>query len=215
MKRFRLPHIVLSVLVTLVLYGCGLIPTTMQIERGMTKADVERLFGRPSHRRFNANQEEWEYRRHYDDGGARVVVVTFVNGQVDKLDDYTEPAPPVKPILPESYPRTGVIVGRGSQHYPPTRAEQERWFEQFFARVRKVPFDDDRNRLIGAAAQTYFFTSAQVCRLLSLKTFGDDRLKMLSLVARRVVDMEHAYRIIDMFTFDSEKREAANLLGLR
>lgn len=198
-----------------VLYGCGLLLPTMQIERGMTKADVERAFGRPSHRRFNAEQEEWEYRRYYEQGATKVVVVTFVNGRVDKLDDYTEPAPPVKPILPESYPRTGVIIGGGAQPYPSRRAEQERWFEQFYARVKKVPFDDDRNRLIGAAAQTSYFTSAQVCRLLSLKTFGDDRLKILSLVARRVEDMENAYRIIDMFTFDSEKREAARLLGIR
>ena len=62
---------------------------TNRIERGMTKREVTNILGTPSYRRLAADgSEDWEYRRTNILGETSVVVVTFYDNRVVRMDSY-------------------------------------------------------------------------------------------------------------------------------
>ena len=62
---------------------------TNRIERGMTKREVTNILGTPSYRRLATDgSEDWEYRRTNILGETSVVVVTFYDNRVVRMDSY-------------------------------------------------------------------------------------------------------------------------------
>lgn len=187
----------------------------LEISRGMSMADVRQMMGEPSYRRFNAQDEEWEYIRAYSRPNR--IVVTFTGGVVSSLNTYDVAPPPAEPepIIVEREVHRPPYPAYPPQAYPPYgRGVDSGWFEEFYRRVREKPFTSDQLRLIASAPESKLFSSAQCLRLLELFRWDDDRLKVLRVIAPRLADHQYAYKIIDSFTFESGKDEAARLLGI-
>lgn len=109
------------------------------------------------------------------------------------------------------------MKNRSRHSYPPPPPHpralvDEVWFQGFLSRVKGQVFSDDKNRLILVAAETRFFNVSQARRLMELYTFDDDRLRVLRIIARRIVGLENADRIIELFTFDRGREAARDLL---
>ena len=52
-------------------------------------------------------------------------------------------------------------------------------------------------------------------KTIKKKHFDKDKLKVLDIMARHIVDLDNARLILDSFRFESDRRKAANMLGLR
>lgn len=172
-------------------------------------AQVRQMLGEPSYRRFNAHNEEWEYVRAYSQPNR--IVITFTDQVVSSLNTYdVTPPPSERPIIVESE-----VQRPPYPPYPPYgRVVDSRWFEEFYRRIQDKPFTSDKLRIITSAPESKLFSSGQCLRLMNLFTWGDEKLKVLRAVAPRLADHEYAYKIIDSFTFDSEKDKAAQILGI-
>lgn len=107
------------------------------------------------------------------------------------------------PPLPREYdPRYGGQV------------EPRESFEEFLSAVERQTWDKDKIRYIQDAARYNSFTVAQVARLLKLFTWDKEKLQVLEAVALRIRDGYNAYRLIDLFDFDSAQQQARRILGL-
>lgn len=185
----------------------------LQISRGMSMAEVRQMLGEPSYRRFNTHQEEWEYVRQYSRPNR--IVVTFEGGLVASLNTYDVAPPPSEhPIVIEPE-----VQRPPRPLYPPYGPPgygwvDNAWFEEFFRRVQEKSFTSDKLKLIASAPDSKLFSSRQCLRLMDLFTWGDEKLKVLRALAPRLADHEYVYKIVDSFTFDSEKDKAARILGI-
>ena len=86
--------------------------------------------------------------------------------------------------------------------------------EEFLSAVERQTWDKDKIRYIQDAARYNSFTVAQVARLLKLFTWDKEKLQVLEAVALRIRDGYNAYRLIDLFDFDSAQQQARRILGL-
>ena len=49
---------------------------------------------------------------------------------------------------------------------------------------------------------------------MSLCSFDSDKQEVLDIMAKHIVDLEHADLILESFTFDSNREKAAKTLGI-
>lgn len=94
------------------------------------------------------------------------------------------------------------------------QVEPRESFEEFLSAVERQTWDKDKIRYIQDAARYNSFTVAQVARLLKLFTWDKEKLQVLEAVALRIRDGYNAYRLIDLFDFDSAQQQARRILGL-
>jgi hypothetical protein len=57
------------------------------------------------------------------------------------------------------------------------------------------------------------YTCDQCARMMELFSFTDDKLHVLRIMAPRIVDARNALAIYNVFTFDSDKEEAALIMA--
>ena len=78
--------------------GCGSVTFSDRIpdiQPGMTSAEVTKLMGKPDYRRFNGDDEQWEYHRlNAVSGETKIVIVDFIRGIVERMDLFEKPEPP-------------------------------------------------------------------------------------------------------------------------
>lgn len=216
----------LTLLMGVFLWGCGLSSKALKLSQGMTMQQVLAVMGSPDHRRFNSNQEEWEYRETIGEK-MNVLIVTFVGQRVDKLDSYDMPAPehePIPPTYDPGAPRPQITIPLPipEEVYPPSYPPRggypdrpmidERWFADFYNHLKRTPFPRERRDMIASATLERYFTVEQSRRLLSLYAHEDDRLDILRLLSGRIVDLEYADRILEMFRYRSSREKARSLL---
>ncbi len=231
-----LKMIVLSIILLFAVQSCSVMSSDplLKIHQGQTREEVLTLLGDPHYRRFNQEQEEWEYRRHYSNSG-EVAVITFVEGRVSKLDNYRVELPP-RPVIERPVtkvierevhrePTVGDIIfgqvfpRRGSRRrcdrghietgrYPVSDKE--------FRQIRRdlasgFTLGDERLSKLRFYAKTMAFSCAQTRILLSYFSFEDEKLAALRVLAPCIYDRANISRVINSFTFD--KDEAAEILG--
>ncbi|WP_238305746.1 DUF4476 domain-containing protein [Hoylesella marshii] len=85
-------------------------------------------------------------------------------------------------------------------------------FSWLYNKVKKASFDSDKYSLLEVATLGCYYTCNQCARLMELFSFSDERLKALKLMSRHIVDPENAYSIYRVFTFDSDKDKAADMM---
>jgi len=195
---------------------------TNRIERGMTKREVSNILGSPSYRRLASDgAEDWEYRRTNILGEPSVVVVTFYEDRVVRMDSYSSdewerrrsqgdyPRYPSNPTYPSNprYPS-----------YPQDPRYDERQdseaFEEFLRAILDKSFTKDKIRFIRDAARRNVFTVNQTARILRLFTWDNEKLEVLESLAPRLRDSYNAYKLVDLFTFSSNQEKARRILGL-
>ena len=86
-------------------------------------------------------------------------------------------------------------------------------FAILYDKVKNASFDDRKIDLIEVASLGAFYSCEQCASIMSIFSFGDKKLAALRLMAPRIIDHRHAYMIYDILTFQSEKAEAARIIG--
>ena len=86
-------------------------------------------------------------------------------------------------------------------------------FAILYNKVKNTSFDDRKMDLIEVASLGAFYSCEQCATMMSIFSFGDKKLVALRLMAPRIVDPHRAYIIFDQLSFQSEKDEAARIIG--
>ena len=87
-------------------------------------------------------------------------------------------------------------------------------FQQLYNKVKQKPFKDDQLDILSLAAERRWFSGRQCVRLMSIYTFDDDKLKVLKILATRIVDRENYDEIINSLDFLSSENKAKEMLGI-
>ena len=86
-------------------------------------------------------------------------------------------------------------------------------FAILYNKVKNTSFDDRKMDLIEVASLGAFYSCEQCASMMSIFSFGDKKLAALRFMAPRIIDPRHAYLIYESLTFQSEKEEAARIIG--
>ena len=86
-------------------------------------------------------------------------------------------------------------------------------FAILYDKVKNASFDDRKIDLIEVASLGAFYSCEQCASIMGIFSFGDKKLAALRLMAPRIIDPHRAYLIYDILTFQSEKAEAARIIG--
>ena len=86
-------------------------------------------------------------------------------------------------------------------------------FTILYNKVKNASFDDRKMDLIEVASLGAFYSCEQCASIMSIFSFGDKKLAALRLMAPRIIDPHRAYLIYEKLTFQSEKDEAARIIG--
>ncbi|MGN1230246.1 MAG: DUF4476 domain-containing protein [Prevotella sp.] len=86
-------------------------------------------------------------------------------------------------------------------------------FTILYNKVKNASFDDPKMDLIEVASLGAFYSSEQCTSIMSIFSFSDKKLAALRQMAPRIIDPHRAYMIYDILTFQSEKDEAARIIG--
>lgn len=78
--------------------------------------------------------------------------------------------------------------------------------------MRRASFNDNKFDLLEVAGLGCYYSCEQTARMIKLFTFSDDQLKVLRLMAPRIIDPQNAIIIYNLFTFDSEKVKAGEII---
>lgn len=85
-------------------------------------------------------------------------------------------------------------------------------FSILYNKVKKASFDDNKLDLIEVASLGCYYSCSQTVRMMKIFTFADERLKVLNLMAPRIVDPQNAIDIYKLFSFDSDKDKAGEIM---
>lgn len=214
MKQIKI--IPITLLIVISLSSCSLFNGSlsnnkmMSIQKGMTKSEILRLLRTPDYRNFDREMEEWVFIT-----PNRNLILGFYNDQVETMNTYPAgtyynrsayPAYENSNYPPTSYPSYPARAGSYSS------ATNERDFQQLYDAVRRESFKDNQFQLLRNGVYNRYFTANQCVRMMLIYTFDDDKLKVLEIMASRIVDRENQNQILDALTYISSKEKARNIM---
>ena len=85
-------------------------------------------------------------------------------------------------------------------------------FSKLYNKVKKASFDDNKFDLIEVASLGCYYSCAQVVRIMKIFPFDDEQLKALKMMAPHIVDLQNTGLIYKVFSFDSEKEKAEEII---
>ena len=85
-------------------------------------------------------------------------------------------------------------------------------FNILYNKVKKASFDDNKFDLIDVASLGCYYSCAQVVRIMKIFPFDDEQLKALKMMAPHIVDLQNTGLIYKVFSFDSEKEKAEEII---
>ena len=85
-------------------------------------------------------------------------------------------------------------------------------FNILYNKVKKASFDDNKFDLIEVASLGCYYSCAQVVRIMKIFPFDDEQLKALKMMAPHIVDFQNTGLIYKVFSFDSEKDKAEEII---
>lgn len=96
-----------------------------------------------------------------------------------------------------------------------THAMSDRDFRSLSDQIGRASFSDDKLGLVQTAAQTNYFTVAQVVTLMQLASFDDTRIEIAVACAPRVIDGDKWFQVYGALSFSSSKETLRTRLGGR
>ena len=187
------------------------------VERGMTKQEVIAILGEPKLTSFDMYGDKWEYAKYNNlFGDSKYITVFFDrNGKVVQYDTrIIEPNSKTSNVQQPQHPTPPLYDGRcdpdGRMDYGYCLDDAS--FSKLYNKVKKASFDDNKFDLIEVASLGCYYSCAQVVHIMKIFSFDDSKMKVLSMMAPRIVDLQNATDIYRIFTFDSDKEKAANIL---
>lgn len=222
MKRKNLITIALSCFMMLAVCVDAPAKIRKTVERGMTKDEVAAILGDPKLTSFDSLGDRWQYSsQNILTGDTKYTTVIFdLNGRVVGLDTHIEEFvrgngnkgnnannanchQPVPMPAPPEY-----NVGGQGYAYPLDDAS----FSKLYNKVRNASFNDTKFDLIEVASLGCWYSCAQTARMMRIFTFSDDRMKVLRLMAFRIVDPQNSADIYGIFTFGNDKAKVGEIL---
>lgn len=85
-------------------------------------------------------------------------------------------------------------------------------FEEFYRALRREAFDSNKWERLREAVNYRYFTCRHCVRLIQLFTFDSDKTKVVEIVAPAIIDPENAYQVADEYTFSSDKERIVRLI---
>lgn len=193
------------------------------VERGMTKQEVIAILGEPKLTSFNIYGDKWEYAKNtnlfgdskyitvfFDRSGKVVEYNTRIIESNSQQPNGQQPQQPQQPQHPTPPIYDGRCDPDGRMDYGYCLDDAS--FSKLYNKVKKASFDDNKFDLIEVASLGCYYSCAQVVRIMKIFSFDDSKIKVLSMMAPRIVDLQNATDIYRIFTFDSDKERAANIL---
>lgn len=205
MRKFKLILFILTISSVLsscsVTLGSGSHNALMKVSKGMTKEEVNKLFGQPDFRRFENDLEQWEYQKGGIGSFTKYLIIEFENDTIKSMDSFNEIS-------------KGTSVGnmdtkRVSLHVTGSIDDDE--FDEIYNKVKDSVFKEST---LDRSIRFQEFSCAQCIRLMSLYTFDDDKLKMLKVLKGHIVDTQNYDDIIDSLDFISSRDKVREILGI-
>ena len=186
------------------------------VERGMTKQEVIAILGEPKLTSFDMYGDKWEYAKYNNlFGDSKYITVFFDrNGKVVQYDTrIIEPNNQTSNVQPQ-HPTPPLYDGRcdpdGRMDYGYCLDDAS--FTKLYNKVKKASFDDNKFDLIEVASLGCYYSCAQVVRIMKIFPFDDEQLKALKMMAPHIVDLQNTGLIYQVFSFDSEKAKAEEII---
>lgn len=85
-------------------------------------------------------------------------------------------------------------------------------FQFLYNKIKGKPFKDDQMELLQVGCLDSRFSCEQCIRIMSIFTWDDDRLVVLRLMAKHIVDPENSISLLKAFDFDSSKRQVEGIM---
>ena len=186
------------------------------VERGMTKQEVIAILGEPKLTSFDMFGDKWEYAKYNNlFGDSKYITVFFDrNGKVVQYDTrIIEPNSQTSNVQ-QPHPTPPLYDGRcdpdGRMDYGYSLDDAS--FSKLYNKVKKASFDDNKFDLIEVASLGCYYSCAQVVRIMKIFPFDDEQLKALKMMAPHIVDLQNTGLIYKVFSFDSEKDKAEEII---
>lgn len=185
------------------------------VERGMTKQEVIAILGEPKLTSFDMYGDKWEYAKYNNlFGDSKYITVFFDrNGKVVQYDTRIID-PKTSNVQQPQHPTPPLYDGRcdpdGRMDYGYSLDDAS--FSKLYNKVKKASFDDNKFDLIEVASLGCYYSCAQVVRIMKIFPFDDEQLKALKMMAPHIVDLQNTGIIYKIFSFDSEKDKAEEII---
>ena len=185
------------------------------VERGMTKQEVIAILGEPKLTSFDMYGDKWEYAKYNNlFGDSKYITVFFDrNGKVVQYDTRIID-PKTSNVQQPQHPTPPIYDGRcdpdGRMDYGYCLDDAS--FSKLYNKVKKASFDDNKFDLIEVASLGCYYSCAQVVRIMKIFPFDDEQLKALKMMAPHIVDLQNTGLIYKIFSFDSEKDKAEEII---
>ena len=186
------------------------------VERGMNKQEVIAILGEPKLTSFDMYGDKWEYAKYNNlFGDSKYITVFFDrNGKVVQYDTrIIEPNSQTSNVQ-QSHPTPPIYDGRcdpdGRMDYGYSLDDAS--FSKLYNKVKKASFDDNKFDLIEVASLGCYYSCTQVVRIMKIFPFDDEQLKALKMMAPHIVDLQNTGLIYKIFSFDSEKDKAEEII---
>ena len=187
------------------------------VERGMTKQEVIAILGEPKLTSFDMYGDKWEYDKYnYLFGDSKYITVFFDrNGKVVQYDTrIIEPNSQTSNVQQPQHPTPPIYDGRcdpdGRMDYGYCLDDAS--FSKLYNKVKQASFNDNKFDLIEVASLGCYYSCAQVVRIMKIFPFDDEQLKALKMMASQIVDLQNTGLIYKVFSFDSEKEKAEEII---
>lgn len=187
------------------------------VERGMTKQEVIAILGEPKLTSFDMYGDKWEYDKYnYLFGDSKYITVFFDrNGKVVQYDTrIIEPNSQTSNVQQPQHPTPPIYDGRcdpdGRMDYGYCLDDAS--FSKLYNKVKQASFNDNKFDLIEVASLGCYYSCAQVVRIMKIFPFDDEQLKALKMMAPHIVDLQNTGLIYKVFSFDSEKDKAEEII---
>ena len=187
------------------------------VERGMTKQEVIAILGEPKLTSFDMYGDKWEYAKYNNlFGDSKYITVFFDrNGKVVQYDTrIIEPNSQTSNVQQPQHPTPPLYDGRcdpdGRMDYGYRLDDAS--FNILYNKVKKASFDDNKFDLIEVASLGCYYSCTQVVRIMKIFPFDDEQLKALKMMAPHIVDLQNTGLIYKIFSFDSEKDKAEEII---
>lgn len=185
------------------------------VERGMTKQEVIAILGEPKLTSFDMYGDKWEYAKYNNlFGDSKYITVFFDRNEKVVQYDTRIIDPKTSNVQQPQHPTPPIYDGRcdpdGRMDYGYCLDDAS--FNILYNKVKKASFDDNKFDLIEVASLGCYYSCAQVVRIMKIFPFDDEQLKALKMMAPHIVDLQNTGLIYKIFSFDSEKDKAEEII---
>ena len=187
------------------------------VERGMTKQEVISILGEPKLTSFNIYGDKWEYAKNNNLFGDSKYITVFFD-RSGKVVEYNtriiESNSQTSNVQQPQHPTPPLYDGRCA---PDDRMDygyslDDASFSKLYNKVKQASFNDNKFDLIDVASLGCYYSCAQVVRIMKIFPFDDEQLKVLKMLAPHIVDLQNTGLIYKVFSFDSEKEKAEEII---